>query len=112
MSSEPGLKLEQNLYADRFRYTGTEWFEETKERRPPFIFVSASWHGEAVLAFYVDSNLCGPYWPDEEGRMVLRSEECGMISFEKVPRRSAFRMLKSMAERIIERRGGKSPSDP
>lgn len=51
---------------------GLEFVDLKRENRPPYIFMGMRRVKEErpCLAFYVDRDMKGPYWPDESGRMV------------------------------------------
>lgn len=78
---------------------GLDFVTLKPEDRPPYIFMGIRRLTEQrpCLAFYVDRDLKGPYWPDEDGRMVRNRRY--EIDFEGMSKEAARLMLKGMIER-------------
>ena len=87
--------MEEKFSLDKFSYDGIQQCMRPRDRRPPFIYMGAfNEEGKCCLAFYVDRDLKGPYWPDDEGRMIRRGNS---VDFEGVPRRTIYHQLSKLA---------------
>ena len=102
------LRQEQSQ-GGKLKYIGMEFLCNQEIPAPPFSFVGVYREGgEMLLSFYVDKNLCGPYWPDENNTMRPMFE-FKQIDFKGKAQTSVYRILREMAKRAEE---CSEPSDP